>query len=63
MHGQSIRDTAGNIVRIIDFIAGPSLYTYLWQIKIPHTAYYHQEMARVMKLFIKSVDLLLADLL
>ena len=56
MHGQWIRDVAGNIVRIIDFIAGPSLYDYLRQLKMPHTIYYHQEMARVMQYFIKSVQ-------
>ncbi|MBU0970333.1 MAG: protein kinase, partial [Proteobacteria bacterium] len=56
MHGQWVRDAAGNIVRIIDFIAGPSLYAYLRQLEMPPTIYYHQEMPRVMQLFIRSVQ-------
>ena len=36
MHGHSVPDTAGNIVRIIDYISGPSLYTYLRRQKISH---------------------------
>lgn len=56
MHGQWVRDAAGNIVRIIDFLAGPSLYAYLRQLNMPHTLYYHHEMARVMQLFIQSVQ-------
>jgi serine/threonine protein kinase len=56
MHGQSVHDAAGNIVRIIDFISGPSLYTYLRDQKMSHDEYYHQELSKVMQSFIKSIE-------
>jgi len=40
MQGQAVRDAAGNEVRIIDFISGPSLYDYLRMHKMPHEEYY-----------------------
>lgn len=56
MHGQSVHDAAGNIVRIIEFISGPSLYTYLRQQKMSHEEYYHQEFSKVMQLFMKCIE-------
>jgi hypothetical protein len=55
MQGQSVHDAAGNIVRIIDFISGPSLYEYLRQQKMSHEEYYHLELSKVMQLFIRSI--------
>jgi len=56
MHGQAARDLAGNIVRIIDFISGPSLYDHLRWKQSSHEEYYHQELSKVMSLFIESVE-------
>lgn len=56
MQGRSVRDTVGNTVRILDFVAGPSLYAYLRQLKMSHKEYYHQELSNVMNLFIKSLE-------
>lgn len=56
MHGHSVHDAAGNIVRIIDFISGPSLYTYLRDQKMSHDEYYHQELSKVMQLSIKCIE-------
>jgi hypothetical protein len=51
-----VHDAAGNIVRIIDFISGPSLYTYLRDKKMSHDEYYHQELSKVMQLSIKCIE-------
>lgn len=56
MHGQSVHDAAGNLVRIIDFISGPSLYNYLREQKMSHEEYYRQELSKVMQLFIKCIE-------
>jgi tRNA A-37 threonylcarbamoyl transferase component Bud32 len=56
MHGQAVHDAAGNIVRIIDFISGPSLYTYLREQKMAHEDYYRQELSKVMQLFMKCIE-------
>jgi len=60
MQGKSVYDTAGNLVRIIDFVPGPSLYLYLQQLKISHKEYYHLELPRIMQSFIESVKAILA---
>jgi serine/threonine protein kinase len=56
MHGLSVRDVAGNIVRIIDFISGPSLYEYLRREKMSHKAYYSQKFSKIMHLFIECIE-------
>jgi serine/threonine protein kinase len=48
MQGRAVRDVSGNLVRIIDFISGASLYEYLRRLKISHAAYYRQTFSEVM---------------
>ncbi len=54
MQGHPVRDTAGNIARIIDFISGPSLFDYLRGLNMSHREYYNTEFLTVMKRFIQS---------
>jgi Protein kinase domain len=56
MQGQSICDAAGNLVRIIDFISGPSLYDYLRRQNLSHEAYYRQNLSNIMRLLIKCIE-------
>jgi len=56
MHGQSVRDAVGNLVRIIDFISGPSLYAYLRRQKMSHEAYYRQKLPKIMQLVIECFE-------
>ncbi len=61
MHGRSVRDVAGNLVRIIDIISGPSLYEYLRQEEMSHEAYYNQKLSKVMQPLIECIEAI-ADL-
>jgi serine/threonine protein kinase len=56
MHGQSVRDAAGNLVRIIDFISGPSLYDYLRRQNLSHETYYRQNLPKIMKMLIECIE-------
>jgi hypothetical protein len=56
MHGQSVQDTAGNLVRIIDIVPGPSLYEYLRQEEMSHETYYKQKLPKVMQLLIECIE-------
>jgi len=56
MQGQSVRDMAGNLVRIVDFIPGPSLYEYLRLEKMPHKAYYNQKLSKIMQSLIECIE-------
>jgi len=56
MQGQSVRDAGGNLVRVIDFIAGPSLYEYLRRQEMSHEAYYRQNLPKIMQPVIECVE-------
>lgn len=48
MQGRAVRDAAGNEVRIIDFIPGPSLYDYLRKHRMRHEEYYRRMLPEIM---------------
>lgn len=56
MHGRSVPDAAGNLVRILDVVAGPSLYDCLRRLDMPHADYYHRKLPDIMEKFILSVE-------
>jgi hypothetical protein len=56
MQGETVFDPAGNLVRIIDFIHGPSLYDHLRQLAMPHAAYYQQVLPGLMQSVIECMD-------
>jgi serine/threonine protein kinase len=56
MHGQPVRDAAGNLVRIIDFISGPSLYDYLRRQNLSHEDYYRRNLSKIMQLLIECIE-------
>jgi hypothetical protein len=55
MQGRTSKDSCGNLVRVIDFIQGPDLLSYLWEIDLPHERYFHtvfpDALAQVMRSF------------
>ena len=55
MQGTSARDKAGNLVRIIDFVPGPSLYDYLRRMEMTHEFYYQQKLKEVMLPMIEAI--------
>lgn len=42
MQGKRVLDIAGNLVRIIDYVRGPSMYSFLKKLEIPHEQYYYE---------------------
>jgi len=56
MQGQSVCDVAGNLVRIIDLVSGPSLYEYLRRERMTHKVYYNQKFPRIMQLLIECIE-------
>jgi hypothetical protein len=49
MQGETVCDQGGNLVRIIDFIHGPSLYDHLRQFVMPHEVYYREVLPNLMQ--------------
>jgi serine/threonine protein kinase len=56
MQGRSVSDAVGNLVRVIDFIPGPSLYEYLRRLDMSHEAYYRRIFSRLMRPVIECID-------
>jgi len=56
MQGESAFDLAGNLVLIIDFIPGPSLYDHLRQLPMPHATYYREVLPKLMQSLIGCMD-------
>ncbi len=48
MQGRTIRDQAGNLIRVINFVRGKSLYKYLPQIKSDHETYFFEMMPAIL---------------
>jgi len=56
MQGRTVRDAAGNPVRVIDFIYGPSLYAYLRRLEKPHAVYFRETFPTVMARLLGAFD-------
>jgi len=56
MHGYPIRDEKDNLIRILDFIRGKPLPTYVADIGMDHEAYYYEEFQGIMDHFIECVQ-------
>jgi len=49
MQGRTIRDQAGNPVRLVDFVRGPSLYRHLMNLELDHETYFHQRLPSILR--------------
>ncbi len=58
MHGHTLRDAAGNNVRVIDEIRGRSLYSIIEQIQQPHEQYYEQTLPTIFEKLLEALDAL-----
>ena len=57
MRGVGLRDVRGNIVRVLDFIFGQNLFTYLNSLQsIPHETYFHEHFPGLFTRMISSVE-------
>jgi hypothetical protein len=56
MQGVSVTDPVGNLVRIVDFVRGPSLFNYLADLDLPHEQYFHEMLPEVMRKTIGVIE-------
>lgn len=49
MHGWWAKDQAGNIVRVLDYIYGKSLHTYIHDLNLEHEAYFTEAFPDILK--------------
>lgn len=60
MQGISATDTAGNVVRVVDFIHGESLFNRVAFMDQPHEQYFHEQLPEIMAKLIPSIKALAA---
>ncbi|UCF93931.1 MAG: protein kinase family protein [Desulfobacterales bacterium] len=56
MHGFSMPDATGNLVRVLEFIPGRPLSTYVESLELDHRSYFHEEFPRILDHFIECVE-------
>jgi hypothetical protein len=55
MHGYSIEDQKGNLVRVIDFIEGKSLHSHIESLNLDHQAYFYDHFPDIMRHFMECI--------
>ena len=56
MHGYSVEDEKANIVRVLDFIKGETLYTYVKNFEIDHETYFFERFPGILDQFMECID-------
>ena len=56
MHGYWVKDDAGNIVRVIDYIYGKTLHAMVHDLSMDHETYYHQRLPSILENFTRCVE-------
>jgi hypothetical protein len=56
MHGYSVPDEKGNLIRVLDFIKGKTLATHVARMDMDHETYYHEYFPEILGQFIKCVE-------
>jgi len=56
MHGYSIQDEKGNLIRILDFIKGETLAVHVEDMAMDHEAYYHEHFPGILDHFFECVQ-------
>jgi len=56
MHGYSIQDEKDNLIRILDFIRGKPLATYVGNMGMDHEAYYYEQFQGILDHFFECVQ-------
>ena len=55
MHGYSIEDEEGNLVRVLDFIEGKSLHSHIMSMDLDHQTYFLNHFPRILESFIECI--------
>ena len=56
MHGYSIEDSKGNLVRILDFIKGKPLSHHVTYMEMDHQTYFYDRFPGILKNFMECID-------
>ncbi|MBT8366098.1 MAG: serine/threonine-protein kinase [Deltaproteobacteria bacterium] len=56
MHGYSIEDQAGNLIRVLDYIFGKSLHAYIQDLQMDHKSYFYNLLPGILSNFMECIE-------
>jgi serine/threonine protein kinase len=56
MQGYATMDQAGNLIRVLDFIHGQTLYGYVEKIGLDHQTYFYEHLPGILNNFMECID-------
>ena len=56
MHGYSIEDEEGNLIRVLDYIFGKSLHAYIESLQIDHKSYFYNLLPGILSNFMECIE-------
>ena len=56
MYGYSLKDVKGNIVRVLDFVYGKTVASFIENINVSHQIYFHDLFPEILDNFIESIE-------
>jgi len=56
MHGHSIEDAKGNLIRVIDFIKGKSLPAHVMDMDLDHQTYFYDQFPAILEHYIECIQ-------
>jgi len=56
MHGYAIRDQAQNLIRVLDFIEGKTLYDHVEGIGLDHQTYFYERLPAILQNFMECIE-------
>lgn len=56
MHGETFRDSKGNLIRVLDPVTGNNFFIFIDKIKMDHEAYFFEILPGILKHVVKAFD-------
>jgi len=56
MHGYSIEDEEGNLIRVLDYIFGKSLHAYIESLQMDHKSYFYNLLPGILSNFMECIE-------
>jgi serine/threonine protein kinase len=56
MHGYSIEDEEGNLIRVLDYIFGKSLHAYIESLQMDHKSYFYNLFPGILNNFMECIE-------
>lgn len=56
MHGETLRDEKGNIIRVLDIVPGPNFFLYIDSLRMAYETYFTKALPDILKKLVKAFE-------